>query len=82
MKRHYFISVVVLVSLSACSNKLSPQDSALLKDTHAMVERSLAQSSAAMAEAKAAREAADKAAAEAKAASTKSDRIFRESQKK
>ncbi len=82
MKRHYILAAVILVGLSACSNKLNPQDQALLKDTHSMMEKALAQSSAAMAEAKAARESADRAAAEAKAASTKSDRIFRETQKK
>jgi hypothetical protein len=82
MKRHYILATIALMGLSACSNKLSPQDHALLNDTHSMVEKALAQSSAAMAEAKAARESADTAAAEAKAASTKSDRIFRETQKK
>jgi uncharacterized lipoprotein NlpE involved in copper resistance len=82
MKHYYIIAVVMLMALSGCSNKLNPQDQALLRDTHNMVEKSLAQSAAAMAEAKAARESADRAAAEAKAASTKADRIFRESQKK
>lgn len=82
MKRHYIIAALLVTTLSGCSTELSKQDRALLTETRNLAEKAAAQSAAAMADAKAARDSADRAAADAKAASTKSDRIFRESQKK
>jgi hypothetical protein len=82
MKNRYIVAAVMLAGLSACTTKLDPKDRAILTETRNMVEKSMAQSANAMAEARAARESAERAAMEAKTASTKADRIFREAQKK
>lgn len=82
MKRTYAFATIILLGLSACSTKLDPKDRALLTETRNLAEQSVAQSASALAEAKAARASAEKAALDAQEAGKKSDRIFREAQKK
>ena len=82
MKYTLIMATIALAGLSACTTQLSPEDRALLTETRNMVERSMAQSSNAMAEARAARQSAAKAAMEAQNAGVKADRIFRAAQKK
>jgi|GEM_PF-2623060 len=82
MKRAYILALVAMASLSACTTKLNPQDAALLKETNALARQAASQSAAALAEAKAARESAERAAYDAQASGKKADRIFRASQQK
>lgn len=82
MKRYYIFAVIALAGLSACTAKLDTQDRALLTDTRSLVDQAVSMSSMAMAEAKAARESAERAALDAAASGKKADRIFREAQQK
>lgn len=82
MKRKYVFVAIALAGLSACTTKLDPQDKALLMETRNLAEQAVSQSSAALAEAKAARESSERAAMDAAASGKKADRIFRESQQK
>ena len=82
MKYGYIVAILMLVSISACSTKLNPEDRALLMDTQNLARQAVAQSSEAMTQAKAAREFAERAMIEAQASGQKADRIFRASQQK
>ncbi len=86
MRRNYISVTITLVgiltALSACSTKLDPKDRALLVETQNMAQQAVSHASMAIAEAKAAREAAERAAMEAAASGKKADRIFREAQQK
>lgn len=82
MKRLYAITILSMLSLTACKTTLSDQDRAMLNEINKTAVDARAVATSAAEEARRASEAAERAAAAAEAASMKSDRIFKASQKK
>jgi hypothetical protein len=82
MKRSYIFAIIATASLCACTTKLNQQDAALLRETNSLARQAASQSAMALAEAKAARDSAERAAYDAQASGKKADRIFRASQQK
>ncbi len=78
MKNYYVFTLLVLVGLSACTNRpysSHHKDRCNMEDVRTMAEEAKQKSTQALEEATNARRTADKAAA-------KADRIYKESQKK
>lgn len=82
MKKNLLAALVILAAVTGCTTKLSDSDRALLTETRSLAERAVAQSSAAMNEARAARESAEKAALDAASSGKRAEKIFRETQQK
>ncbi len=82
MKRIAIIPTIAALTLAGCTTQLSPQDRALLMNTHDMAQQAMTAAQAAQFAASDAKATAQKAEADAQAANEKAHLMFQASQNK